>query len=78
MDEKALVKALRKKWIQGAALDVFENEPKLAVGLTRLSNALLTPHIGSATRETREKMSEVAAENIMAVLSGKTPPNMVQ
>lgn len=77
VDEKALVKALKQKWIRGAALDVFENEPKLAAGLARLHNALLTPHIGSATRETREKMSEVAAENIIAALSGKTPPNLV-
>ena len=77
IDEKALVKALKQKRIQGAALDVFENEPKLALGLAKLDNVLLTPHIASATKETREKMAEIAAENIIAVFSGKTPPNLV-
>lgn len=77
IDEKVLVRALKQKWIAGAALDVFENEPKLAAGLSKLDNALLTPHIASATKETREKMSELAAQNIIAVLSGQTPSNLV-
>jgi len=77
VDEKALVRALRQKWIRGAALDVLENEPKLAPGLARLDNVLITPHIASATRETRDRMAEMAAKNIIAVFSGKTPPNLV-
>jgi len=78
VDEKALVKALKNNWIRGAALDVFEFEPKLAFGLTKLNNIVLTPHIASATEETRSKMAELAAKNIIAVLSGKTPPNLVK
>ncbi|MFQ5661781.1 MAG: 2-hydroxyacid dehydrogenase [Candidatus Paceibacteria bacterium] len=77
IDEKALVKALKEKQIAGAALDVFENEPELSPGLSELENAVLTPHIASATEETRQKMSEMAAENIIAFLEGKTPPNAV-
>lgn len=71
IDEKALVNALKNHQIQGAALDVFEQEPKLSSGLTKLENVVLSPHLGSATKETREKMSELAAQNIIAVL-GKT------
>jgi lactate dehydrogenase-like 2-hydroxyacid dehydrogenase len=77
IDENALVEALTNKRIKGAALDVYEEEPKLAEGLTTLKNVLLTPHIASATEETRNKMSTMAAENVMAVLSGETPPNQV-
>lgn len=76
--EASLVKALQKGLIQGAALDVFENEPKLAQGLTRLDNVLLTPHIASATKEAREKMAELAANNIIAALSDKKPNNLVE
>src|SRR3989344_2153028 len=71
VDEIALVNALRSSNIAGAALDVFENEPKLAPGLTELENIVLTPHTASATIETRGKMSALAAQNIIAVLSGK-------
>ena len=71
VDEKALVKALKGKWIVGAALDVFESEPKFASGLAKFENVILTPHIASATKETREKMAELAAQNIIAVLGGK-------
>lgn len=78
IDEIALVLALRNNVIKGAALDVFENEPNLTPGLTELPNAILTPHIASATIQTREKMSRVAAENIVAVLEGKTPPNLIK
>lgn len=78
IDEIALVLALRNNVIKGAALDVFENEPNLTPGLTELPNAILTPHIASATIQTREKMSIVAAENIVAVLEGKTPPNVIK
>ncbi|MBI2108634.1 MAG: D-glycerate dehydrogenase [Parcubacteria group bacterium] len=78
VDEVALVEALKKGSIKGAALDVFENEPKTAPGLTELDNVVLTPHLASATEETRAKMAEVAAENIIAVLSGKEAPNAVR
>ncbi len=71
VNEKALVAALRRKTIAGAALDVFESEPKMAVGLAQLANVLLTPHIASATVEAREAMAEIAAKNIVAVLAGK-------
>lgn len=77
IDENALVEALRDKQIAGAALDVYENEPALAEGLTELENVVITPHIASATEETRQKMSEMAAQNIIEFLEGKTPPNKV-
>ena len=77
VDEKALVEALKNKTIRGAALDVFEFEPKLSSGLAKLNNVVLTPHIASATEETRGKMSEMAAQNIIDVLSGGKPKNIV-
>ena len=73
VDEKALVEALGKGVIAGAGLDVYENEPKLADGLSSLENAVLCPHLGSATRETRGKMADIAAENIISVLNGGLP-----
>jgi len=75
--EAALVNALQNKTIKGAALDVFENEPNLTAGLSELNNVILTPHIASATIATREKMSSMAAENIIAALTGKAPLNKV-
>ena len=77
VDEAALVVALQNGTIKGAAIDVFENEPIIAKGLTDLPNVIVTPHIASATEETRSKMSEIAAANIIAVLEGQTPPNLV-
>lgn len=78
IDQKALVKALREGWIAGAALDVYEEEPiPLEDPLLKLENVVLTPHIGSATRETRRRMAEVCARNIRAVLEGRKPPNLV-
>lgn len=77
VDEEALVKFLKEKRIAGAALDVFENEPLLTPGLTELDNVVITPHIGSASKETREKMSVIVAENVIAALEGKIPPNCV-
>lgn len=77
IDEEALVWALKNNVIKGAALDVFENEPSLAAGLSELSNVILTPHIASATLATREKMSKMAAENIVATLEGKEALNKV-
>lgn len=77
VDEKALVEALRSGIIAGAGLDVFEDEPRVSPELIHLENVLLVPHIGSATFETREKMALVAANNILAVLRGEIPPNIL-
>ncbi len=78
VDEVALVDALKKKTIKGAGIDVYENEPALAAGLAELENVVLTPHIASASEETRGKMSEIAAQNIVAFLKGEVPPNVVE
>lgn len=78
VDEQALVAALRAGTIRGAALDVFENEPALASGLAELENVILTPHTASATEETRQAMSELAAKNIVEALEGRVPPNAVK
>ena len=78
IDENALVKALKNNEIKGVALDVYENEPKMAAGLAEFPNTVLTPHTASATEETRSKMSELAAENIIAALEGKTPPSLIK
>jgi len=78
IDEAALVEALREGTICGAALDVYEDEPRLAEGLAELENAVLTPHIASATVETRGKMSEMAAKNVIEFLNGNRPPNVVE
>lgn len=78
VDEKALVEALKNGTIRGAGLDVFEEEPALAPGLAELDNVVITPHIASASEETRNKMSEMAAQNIIDFLAGKTPPNVVE
>jgi glyoxylate reductase len=78
IDEKALVKALKEGWIAGAALDVFEKEPiDLDNPLLELENVVLVPHIGSASTETRSKMAEMAAKNLIAVLKGEEPPFLV-
>jgi len=78
VDEKALVEALQNGVIKGAALDVYEEEPALAPGLAELDNVVITPHIASATEGTRGKMSEIAAQNIIDFLEGKTPENVVE
>jgi len=77
IDEAALVEALKQKKIAGAALDVFEKEPELATGLVQLENTVLTPHIASATKNARDKMAEMAASNIIAVLEGQPAVNPV-
>ena len=77
VDEHALAEALRDKVIRGAAIDVFENEPKMDPMLKDLDNVIVTPHIASATEETRQKMGEVAAKNIIAVLGNQKPLNPV-
>lgn len=77
IDETALSLALQKNSIKGAAIDVFEHEPSLAPGLSQLKNIIMTPHIASGTEETRQAMSRLAAENIIAVFEGKEAPNKV-
>jgi glyoxylate reductase len=75
VDEKALVLALKEKRIAGAGLDVYENEPKVEPDLLTMQNVVLTPHLGSAVKELRESMANVVADNILAVLDGRQPPN---
>lgn len=77
VDEKALVEALKNKKIRGAALDVFEYEPKLVKGLNKLENVILTPHIASARESARNMMAEIAAKNIISVLEGGKAINSV-
>jgi glyoxylate reductase len=77
VDEHALKSALERGMIRGAALDVFENEPDIVPGLESMDNVILTPHIASATEETRNKMSEMVAKNVIAALSGQEAPNKV-
>jgi glyoxylate/hydroxypyruvate/2-ketogluconate reductase len=77
VDDGALVNALQEKRIAGAGLDVFEGEPKLAPEYVKLSNVVLTPHIGSASRATRVTMCNTAAANMTAVLEGREPANPV-
>ncbi|HEY8497679.1 MAG TPA: D-glycerate dehydrogenase [Limnochordales bacterium] len=77
VDEAALVRALRERRIAGAGLDVFEDEPRLAPGLAELPNVVLLPHIASASTETRARMAEMAAANLIAALSGRRPPHVV-
>jgi len=77
VDEQALVKVLRERKIGGAGLDVYENEPALAPGLTELDNVTLLPHIGSGTLETRTRMASLAVENLLAGLRGDVPPNIL-
>ncbi|MBI2607756.1 MAG: D-glycerate dehydrogenase [Candidatus Doudnabacteria bacterium] len=78
VDEQALLEALQKQDIFGAGIDVWEHEPELTPGLAELENIVITPHTASATIETRDNMSRVAAENINAALKGQTPPNLVK
>jgi glyoxylate reductase len=73
IDEKYLISLLKQKKIFAAGFDVYENEPNINQELLKLGNAVLLPHIGSATHEARNKMSELAAKNVIAVLSGKKP-----
>lgn len=75
--EEDLVQALKNNKIYGAGLDVFENEPEVHEGLLELENVVMFPHIGSGSKETREKMARMAATEIIQVLEGKAPNNMV-
>jgi glyoxylate reductase len=77
VDEKALAEALAARRIAGAALDVYENEPEIVPGLAELENAVLVPHIASASRDTRNKMASMCAENAIAHLEGRRAPNCV-
>ncbi len=75
VDEAALVRALEEKKIAGAALDVYENEPKAHPALLARRDVVLAPHIGSATIETRTKMAVMAATNAAEFFAGRRPPN---
>jgi glyoxylate reductase len=75
VDEAALAEALENKKIAGAALDVFEFEPKVHPNLIARKDVILTPHIASASLETRTKMAVMAANNVVAYFQGKRPPN---
>ena len=73
VDEAALAWALQQHLLAGAALDVYENEPEVHADLLALDNVLLAPHLGSGTTETRTAMADLAARNVVAVLSGSPP-----
>jgi glyoxylate reductase len=75
VDEAALAEALENKKIAGAALDVFEHEPKVNPALLMRKDVILTPHIASASVETRTKMAVMAANNVVALFEGRRPPN---
>jgi glyoxylate reductase len=77
VDEAALAQALKEGWIAGAGIDVFEDEPKVHPGLMGLPNVVLAPHIGSASWETRLQMANLAVDNCLAVLEGRTPTTPV-
>ncbi|MNJ56370.1 Glyoxylate/hydroxypyruvate reductase B [compost metagenome] len=79
VDEQALVKALEQRTIYGAGLDVFEREPiSPDNALLKLPNVITLPHIGSATSKTRFDMAMLAAQNMVAALSGQIPPQLVK
>jgi glyoxylate reductase len=73
IDEKALISLLRSNRLMAVGLDVFENEPKLNQDLLKFPNVIVLPHLGSATREARDGMAELAVRNVINVLKGKQP-----
>jgi len=75
VDEAALIEALGQKKIAGAALDVYEHEPKVHPALVARRDVILAPHIASASVETRTKMAVMAANNASALFEGRRPPN---
>jgi lactate dehydrogenase-like 2-hydroxyacid dehydrogenase len=77
VDDGALIEALQQKRIAGAGMDVFENEPAFDPRFLTLDNVVLTPHIGSSTRATRLAMAMLAADNLVAALQGRRPPNLL-
>jgi lactate dehydrogenase-like 2-hydroxyacid dehydrogenase len=77
VDEPALAEALEQRVIAGAGIDVFENEPRVNPLLLKLENVVLAPHIASASVDTRRKMSMMAAENAVAAIEGRRPPNLL-
>ena len=77
VDDAALIAALKQGQIAAAGLDVFENEPAFNTDFLQLTNVVLTPHIASASEPTRRAMADCAANNLIAALSGKTPPNLL-
>jgi glyoxylate reductase len=77
VEESALIEALRDRKIAAAGLDVFDNEPHVCDALLHMENVVLLPHIGSATQQTRSDMAALAANNIVAVLSGQPPLNPI-
>lgn len=77
IDEAALAEALRLGEIFGAGLDVFEREPEVHPDLLELENAVIVPHLGSATVETRDAMGMLAVENLIAALEGRRPPTLI-
>jgi glyoxylate reductase len=77
VDAAALGRALKKRQLAGAGLDVFEHEPKVAPSLLKMPNLVTTPHLGSAVAEVREQMANIVVDNILAFLDGKTPPNCI-
>jgi glyoxylate reductase len=78
IDEEALAWALHQRLIAGAALDVYEQEPVVHPDLLELENVLLVPHLGSGTVETRTAMADLAVQNVVAVLSGRSPLTPVE
>jgi glyoxylate reductase len=77
VDEAALARALKQQRIAGAGLDVYEEEPKVHPGLLGLDAVVLLPHIASASIETRTRMATMAAENVLAGVAGRRPPNLL-
>jgi glyoxylate reductase len=77
VDATALARALTKRQIAGAGLDVFEREPKVTPALLKMPNVVTTPHLGSAVAEVREQMANIVVDKILAFLAGKMPPNCI-
>ena len=73
VDEAALIEALRERRILGAGLDVFENEPHVPEALIALDNAVLLPHVGSASHATRNAMADLVVENVVSWIEGRGP-----